>query len=87
VERRVRVAQMASIDESRHNRRWQFSETAEAAAPGRVVLSDSITDVDYICKFSVDKKSIELERVQKPSTRTGCRVFPYELPWTVSACL
>jgi hypothetical protein len=87
VERRVRVAQMASIDESRHNRRWQFSETAEAAAPGRVVLSDSITDVDYICKISVDKKSIELERVQKPRTRTGCRVFPYELPWTVSACL
>ncbi|CAN6352140.1 unnamed protein product [Urochloa humidicola] len=88
VERRIRVPQMARIDESWQQ--WYFSDTADAAAPGHIVLRDrdvkGLVGVEYIWVFSVDIQNFKLERVQKLN-RYGGRVFPYELPWTISACL
>ncbi|CAN6352144.1 unnamed protein product [Urochloa humidicola] len=88
VERKIRASQVASIhDEARQYRRWYFSERAhEAAAPGCIVLCDNLCDAEYIGMFSVDTRNIDLKRVQK-KYRHGGHPFPYELPWTISACL
>ncbi|CAN6334636.1 unnamed protein product [Urochloa humidicola] len=53
---------------------------------GRIVLCDKQCDVEYILMFSVHMQNIILQRVQKLN-RHGDRAFPYELPWTICACL
>ncbi|CAN6356691.1 unnamed protein product [Urochloa humidicola] len=88
VERRVRASQVPNDDDYMARllcRRWYFSDdTAEAAAPGSIVLCDNQCGVERVWMFSVDTRNIELERVQK--LRNG-RAFPYELPWIIRTCL
>ncbi|CAN6352143.1 unnamed protein product [Urochloa humidicola] len=93
VERRVRSPPVASDEYEaklkQNSRRWCFSDDTssdEAAAPaaGRIVLCDNQCEVEYVWMFSVHAQSIELRKLSRHS---GRRAFPYELPWTISACL
>ncbi|CAL4905650.1 unnamed protein product [Urochloa decumbens] len=90
VERRVNVSQVASIDGDW--RRWYFSDdtSAEAASPGRILLFDHTCDYEFVCRLSAHRQDIQLEHVavQKFSGhRRQLVAFPYELPWTINACM
>ncbi|CAN6361528.1 unnamed protein product [Urochloa humidicola] len=96
VERRVRFSPVASNEheakQQQYGRRWErwcFSDDTsdEEAAPGRIVLCDNHCEVEYVWMFSVHTQTIELQRIRKLSADSGRRTFPYELPWTISACL
>ncbi|CAL4891397.1 unnamed protein product [Urochloa decumbens] len=88
VERKVRASQVDSLsDEVTQYRRWYFAAvSAEAAAPGCIVQCTPQCDFEYVWRFSVDTRNIELERVQK-FNKYGGQAFPYELPWNISVCL
>ncbi|CAN6334638.1 unnamed protein product [Urochloa humidicola] len=84
VERRVCLSAFSQC------RRWYFSDdmSDEAAAPGRILLCDRQDVEYYVLIFSVHRQNIELQRARKLSRHSdGRRAFPYELPWTISACL
>nr|TKW29241.1 hypothetical protein SEVIR_3G383400v2 [Setaria viridis] len=86
VERRVRVPQAASTEDDRRELRrvWCFFDRAEAASPGSIALCDVLCDAEFVRKFSA-VQNLKLERVKW--RKDGGRTFPYELPWTISACL
>ncbi|CAL4898344.1 unnamed protein product [Urochloa decumbens] len=89
VERKVRAPQVDSInDKVMQCQRWYFSNDMAEAAPGRIVMCDNKCDVENVWMFSVSTQELELQGVQKLSRHMdGSRAFPYELPWTIIACL